>query len=57
MNKALLDRVNGTGRIFITHTRLGGRFCLRLCVGQTQTQRRHVQEAWDVIEEAGRSGC
>ncbi len=55
LNKALLDRVNGTGRIFITHTRLGGRFSLRLCVGQTQTQRRHVQEAWETIREASRS--
>jgi aromatic-L-amino-acid decarboxylase len=49
LNKALLDEVNHSGRIFMTQTRLKGTFCLRLCIGQTQTQRRHVEQAWDTI--------
>jgi len=52
-NKMLLDQLNEAGRIYLTHTKLGGRFTLRLCVGQTSTQRRHVQEAWELIRQAG----
>ena len=49
LNKALLDEVNASGRIYITHTRLGGRFALRFCIGQTATGREHVVEGWDCI--------
>jgi aromatic-L-amino-acid decarboxylase len=52
LNKALLDEVNASGRIYITHTRLGGRFTLRFCVGQTQTRREHVIEGWECIRNA-----
>lgn len=48
-NEVLLDRLNRTGRLFLTHTRLGGRYVLRLCVGQTHTTAEHVQAAWDLI--------
>jgi aromatic-L-amino-acid decarboxylase len=51
LNKAVLDEVNRSGRIFITHTKLKGDFSLRLCVGQTQTQRHHVREAWEALCE------
>lgn len=50
-NQQLLDALNATGRIYLTHTRLDGRFVLRLCVGQTNTQRQHVQQAWALIRE------
>jgi aromatic-L-amino-acid decarboxylase len=46
LNKELLDQVNRAGKIFLTHTRLRGRYCLRLCIGQTETRREHVEEAW-----------
>jgi len=49
LNKTLLDEVNRSGRIFMTHTRLGGTFCLRLCIGQTQTRREHVAAAWEAL--------
>ena len=50
LNKALLDEVNRSGRIYITHTRLGDDFCLRLSIGQTQTRREHVVQAWEAIQ-------
>jgi len=50
--EALLERVNGSGDLYLTHTRLDGRFTLRLCVGQTHTQARHVEAAWAVVQEA-----
>jgi aromatic-L-amino-acid decarboxylase len=51
-NQQLLDRLNGSGQLYLTHTRLDGRLTLRICVGQTNTQRRHVERAWQLIREA-----
>lgn len=51
LNKDLMDRVNAAGRAYLTHTVLDGCFALRLAVGQTGTQRRHVAEAWEELRE------
>jgi len=50
-NQALLERLNRSGRLYLTHTKLGGRFALRFCVGQTHTEQRHVEQAWRHIRE------
>lgn len=50
-NQALLDRLNRSGRLYLTHTKLGGRFTLRLSVGQTHTAQRHVEQAWRHIQQ------
>lgn len=52
LNQALMDRLNGSGALFLTHTRLQDRLTLRMCIGQTQTERRHVEGAWRRIREA-----
>jgi len=52
LNQQLLAAVNATGRVFMTHTRLGGRYTIRLVIGQRATERRHVEEAWRLIREA-----
>jgi aromatic-L-amino-acid decarboxylase len=48
-NRALLDRVNSSGEIFISHAMLNGRYVLRLAVGQMRTQQEDVERAWDVL--------
>jgi aromatic-L-amino-acid/L-tryptophan decarboxylase len=48
-NEALLERVNATGEIFISHTRLNGRYVLRLAIGNERTTEDDVRRAWDVI--------
>ena len=54
LNQALMDRLNGSGDLFLTHTRIQDRLTLRLCIGQTQTERRHVEGAWRrICEVAG----
>lgn len=54
LNQALLDRLNRSGDLYLTHTRLENRLTLRLSIGQTHTELRHVQRAWQRIrEEAG----
>lgn len=45
-NQALLDRLNASGGLFLTHTRLDGRLTLRMSIGQTHTEQRHVERAW-----------
>jgi len=50
INKALMDELNRSGKLFLTHTKLKGKFTLRLCIGQTQTTQRHVRMAWESIQ-------
>ena len=52
VNQAIMDRVNHSGRAFLSHTRLRDRLVLRLCVGQASTEERHVREVWRMIREA-----
>jgi aromatic-L-amino-acid decarboxylase len=51
-NAALLDRVNASRRVFLTHTRLGDHYALRMAIGQWQTGEEHVALAWQLIREA-----
>jgi aromatic-L-amino-acid decarboxylase len=51
-NRRLLEHLNRSGKLYMTHTVLDGRYTLRLCVGQTRTESRHVSDAWDRINEA-----
>jgi aromatic-L-amino-acid decarboxylase len=54
-NRALLARVNASGRVHLIHTVLGGRVALRMAIGQRTTTERHVREAWAVLQEASRA--
>jgi aromatic-L-amino-acid decarboxylase len=47
----LLARVNATGRVLLTHTRVAGRYTLRLAIGAPQTTREHVDGAWELLGE------
>ncbi|EEG76313.1 pyridoxal phosphate-dependent decarboxylase family protein [Dethiobacter alkaliphilus] len=49
LNRLLLEKVNATGEVFLTHTSLGGRYAIRMAIGQRTTQEHHVREAWDII--------
>lgn len=50
-NQAIMDRLNQSGDLFLTHTKLNGRLTLRFCVGQTNTHQEHVRKAADRISE------
>jgi aromatic-L-amino-acid/L-tryptophan decarboxylase len=52
INHSLMDELNATGTLFLTHTRLAGRFCLRLNIGQTQIRPEDTRIAWEAITSA-----
>jgi aromatic-L-amino-acid decarboxylase len=49
-NAQLLDAVNSSGDVFLSHTRLNGRFVLRLAVGHLRTTEAHVARAWAILK-------
>jgi aromatic-L-amino-acid decarboxylase len=51
-NAEIIDAVNRTGDVFLSHTRLDGRFTIRLSVGNLRTERRHVERAWELLRQA-----
>jgi len=56
-NQTIMDRLNRSGDLYLTHTRLQDKLTLRVCIGQANTERRHVEKAWKRIqEEADRLG-
>jgi aromatic-L-amino-acid decarboxylase len=56
-NQVLLDRVNESGKLYISHTRLNGLLTLRLAIGNLRTSEVHVRDAWELIEKtAGKTG-
>ncbi len=51
---SVMDAVNASGQAFLTHTRLGTRLAMRICVGSAQTRAEHVKALWDLLEVLGR---
>ena len=50
INQRLLENLNQSGDLYLTHTKLSGQYVLRLCIGQTYTTSDHVQRAWEKIQ-------
>lgn len=50
-NEELLRRLNATGKLSLTHTRVRGDYVLRLAIGAPATQPRHVEAAWQLIQD------
>jgi aromatic-L-amino-acid decarboxylase len=51
LNERLINSVNASGAAFLTHTKLAGRFCIRLAVGNIRTTEEHVRRAWELLRE------
>jgi aromatic-L-amino-acid decarboxylase len=49
-NQQLMDRLNSSGKLYLSHTRLDGKLTLRFCVGQSYTAQQHVTAAWAEIQ-------
>lgn len=51
VTREIMRRVNASGAMYITHTRVDGRVALRMCVGQAHTERAHVERAWSTLRK------
>jgi len=51
INERIMSRLNKSGDLYLTHTKLRDRVTLRMCIGQTNTELRHVEQAWKRIRE------
>lgn len=49
-NAAILDAVNATGEAFLSHTKINGRYALRLAIGNLRTTREDVEFAWELLK-------
>jgi len=48
-SEAILERVNSSGTAYLTHTKLDDRYVVRVNVGQTHTEQRHIDQLWELI--------
>jgi aromatic-L-amino-acid decarboxylase len=52
VNEAIMHAVNAGGDVFLSHTKMRGRFTLRLAIGNIRTEERHVALAWERLRDA-----
>jgi len=50
INEDLMHALNKSGEVFLTHVKLNGIYCLRMVIGQTEVEQRHVEKAWNLIK-------
>jgi aromatic-L-amino-acid/L-tryptophan decarboxylase len=55
-NERLLDRINRTGEAFLSHTRVGGCFALRVAIGNLRTTGEHVARVWELLRDGNPAG-
>jgi len=51
LNADLIDAVNATGEAFLSHTKLSGKYTIRLAIGNVATQAKHVARAWQLLRD------
>jgi aromatic-L-amino-acid decarboxylase len=56
LNETLLEIINQSGKLFLSHTKLNGKFVIRLTIGSIRHERRHIEEAWVLIKTMAH-GC
>lgn len=51
LNAKLVSTINESGKIYLTHTKVNGKYTLRMVIGQTYVEKHHVEKAWGVISD------
>jgi aromatic-L-amino-acid decarboxylase len=52
VNGAIMERVNNGGRAYLSHTKVAGKYMLRLAIGNIRTGREHITTAWQALRDA-----
>jgi aromatic-L-amino-acid/L-tryptophan decarboxylase len=55
LNASIMHAVNATGEVFISHTKIDGRYAIRLAIGNLRTQRSDVEHAWRILKREAQS--
>lgn len=55
LNEKLLTEINGSGDAYLTHTKVKGKYTLRMVIGQTYVQKHHVEKTWQLIQSKANS--
>lgn len=55
INQQLLNRVNESGSLYLSHTMLKGSYCLRMVTAQTYLEKHHLEKAWHVVLETSKT--
>jgi len=50
-SEVLMQKLNASGKLFLSHTKLNGRFAIRMCIGQTYSEEEHIRTAWQEIQQ------
>jgi aromatic-L-amino-acid/L-tryptophan decarboxylase len=51
LNEKIMNDINASGEAYLSHTKLDGKFTLRLSVGSIRVEERHLQKVWDLLNE------
>ena len=51
LNQKLLEQIQQSGKLFLTHTKLDGKYTIRIVLGNTNLEKRHMDKAWKLIQE------
>ncbi|WP_277480198.1 pyridoxal phosphate-dependent decarboxylase family protein [Catalinimonas alkaloidigena] len=54
INQQLMEQLNASGKLYLTHTKVDGRFLIRMVIGQSSVARNHVMESWKIIQDTAR---
>src|SRR5205085_11371252 len=52
LNEHIMNRINAAGRFFLSHTKLHGKFTIRIAIGNLRTTEQDVQDVWSELQAA-----